>query len=208
MARISLFRLRDIAERGLWEAQRGGRLLLRRVGWISLVMVVAVMVVAPVWLQMERAAGRLVETRQALKALAADSASSHGPTDSRQRLREFETYLLPYDHVPDTLQDIFRLAETEKLVLQRGEYKVEPDLRGEFMRYRMILPLKGDAQAIYRFMLAALQEHKTLALDSVQFKREQIGASVVEARVQWILLTRVSTIGLHLGTENATGEKP
>jgi hypothetical protein len=49
----------------------------------------------------------------------------------------------------------------------------------------------GDAQAIHQFM-AALKAHKTLALDAVQFKWERIESSEIEARIQWVLLTRLS----------------
>jgi hypothetical protein len=59
------------------------------------------------------------------------------------------------------------------------------------LRYRMTLPVKGDAQAIHQFMAAALKAHKTLALDAVQFKRERIESGEIEARIQWVLLTRL-----------------
>jgi len=55
----------------------------------------------------------------------------------------------------------------------------------------MTLPVQGDAGAIRRFMLAALLAHKTLALESVQFKRDRAATAEVEARIQWVLLTRL-----------------
>jgi hypothetical protein len=76
-------------------------------------------------------------------------------------------------------------------VLARGDYRAQPDLQGGFMRYRMSLPVKGDAPAVLKLMQAALQSHKTLALESVQFKRARIESADVEVRLQWVLLTRL-----------------
>jgi hypothetical protein len=40
-------------------------------------------------------------------------------------------------------------------------------------------------------MLAALREHRTLALESVTFKRERVEAHDIEARIQFAFITTV-----------------
>lgn len=75
--------------------------------------------------------------------------------------------------------------------MQRGSYRPQVDVAGGFLRYRMTLPVKGSGPAIQRFMQTALRKQKTLALDSVQFKRARIGSSDIEARIEWLMLTRL-----------------
>jgi hypothetical protein len=88
------------------------------------------------------------------------------------------------------VQDLIDLAQEHRLSMPRGDYRLQPEPTGGYMRYRMTLPVKGDAQAVQRFMLNALKAHRTLALEAVQFKREQVASPIVEAHVQWALLTR------------------
>jgi hypothetical protein len=171
---------------------------VRRIGWSGIALLVAVAVSLVVWRQWQDTEERLDQMRIALAAQPEPepkAASAAFVTDGRERLEAFEAHLVPHKDIPDILQSIFRLAGAENLTLQRGEYKVEPDPYGGFIRYRMILPVKGDATAVYRLILAALSAHRALALDSIQFRRERIDASDVEAQIQWVLLTRLPELG-------------
>jgi len=111
--------------------------------------------------------------------------------DGRARLKAFDDYLLVHENIPNVVQDLFSLARDEQLSIAHGEYRPQIDVQGRFLRYQMTLPVKGDAQAIYRFIQAALLAQKTLALESVQFKRERIESPNIEARIQWVVLTRL-----------------
>ena len=110
---------------------------------------------------------------------------------SRQRVKLFDQQLLPHADIPTALQDLFNLAEDEQLVIARGDYRPQLDTQGGFLRYRMSLPVKGEARAVLRFLHKALRTQKALALESVQFKREHAGASEVEARLQLALLVQL-----------------
>ncbi len=113
-----------------------------------------------------------------------------------QDLEKFQNYLLPHEDIPDTLRDLIILAQDQQLMLARGEYKSQVDARGQFLRYQMTLPVLGDAKAVEKFILSALAQHKTLSLDSVQFKRERIESKDVEAKIEWTLLTTLPSTGL------------
>jgi hypothetical protein len=113
-----------------------------------------------------------------------------------QDLEKFQNYLLPHGDIPDTLRDLIMLAQDQQLLLARGEYKSQVDARGQFLRYQMTLPVQGDAKAVEKFILSALAQHKTLSLDSVQFKRERIESKDVEAKIEWTLLTKSPATGL------------
>jgi len=194
MARM-MPRIGVLLERCGWETLHHGRRLLRRMGWGGIALVAAAGVSLLAWLQWQQSEERLDQMRVVLAAQPGPEPNTDKPAapamDGRERLRAFEAHLVPHEEIPNVLQNLFRLADAENLTLQRGEYKVEPDSNGGFIRYRMILPVNGGSSAVYRFIQAALLAHGALALDSVQFRRERIDAQNVEARIQWILLTRL-----------------
>lgn len=107
------------------------------------------------------------------------------------RLEAFRALLLPHDDIPTAVQALLGEGENQGLRIPKGEYRLDPDAQGGFARFRMIMPVTGEAQAIQRFMAAALTKHRSLALESVQFRRENVSARQVEARIQWVLMVRL-----------------
>ncbi len=184
-----------------WALRRAGHAVVRRVGWAGLALAAGGVVVWVAGWVREHQAGRLAHAQQqvliqqaqpVVRVLQGALGGVNGAgSEGRARLAEFDAYLPSHDGIPTALADLFTLAQREGLSIARGEYKAQADGPGRFMRYRMTLPVQGDAAAIRRFMLAALQAHKTLALESVQFKRERPATAEVEARIQWVLLTRL-----------------
>lgn len=183
--------------RPLWEARRAARAFVRRRGvfWPALLACLALAGAGLV-------AGRDQAVRAALLAASAPAAapvatavapdaSDPGQAGARSRLRAFDAHLLPHADIPFALQDLLELGAAEGLSMQRGSYRPQADGAGGFLRYRMTLPVRGPAPAIQRFMKAALQRHRNLALDGVQFKRERVGATEIEARIDWVLLARL-----------------
>jgi hypothetical protein len=123
------------------------------------------------------------------------------PLDSdRQRLLLFEQYLLPYQDIPFALQDLLRLAEEKGLTIRHAEYRTQIEPRGGFMRYRISLPVQGASEIVNRYIYEALLAQKNLALESVQLKRENLDTPDLEARIQWVLLTRLPPTGIGQGT--------
>lgn len=203
MARLMGHSLTDLllrpAVRVRWELRRATRTFGDRFGVFGWAMLgAAVCLVAGAALARHHAAQRgLLETR--LAARLADNAATAKPLVAlvapgdggwaRARLKAFDAHLLPHGAIPFVVQDLLDLGEAEGLSMQRGSYRPQVDTAGGFLRYRMTLPVKGAGPAIQRFMKAALRKEKNLALDSVQFKRARIGATDIEARIQWVMLT-------------------
>lgn len=106
-------------------------------------------------------------------------------------LEEFQAFLMPHEDIAEVLRLLISLAASEGLQLNRGEYKIGHDTRGKFVRYKIVLPIQGQASKIEQFILKALAQHKTLALESVQFKRERVDALEVEAKMDWVLITKL-----------------
>ncbi len=120
----------------------------------------------------------------------------------RAALGAFYQALPDPDDVPGVLQALIELAEQQGLRLLRGSYRLEPEAAAPFARYRMNLPLRGEPALVQRFVQAALLAYPTLAIDSIQFKRDADGVRAFEARVQWVLFVRSA------GAEPLAGSRP
>jgi hypothetical protein len=184
----------------VWGVRSGLNSCLSHLGTAGVCSVLFAMAAVPAWWalhQQRRALGQMQMVFASKKGLdgvnAARNSSLSGmrTLDGRGRLDAFEKILLPHEDIPVLVQDILQLAENQGLLVQRGEYRPQADAAGNFLRYGMSLPVKGDAAAINRFIQAALRTHQALILESVRFKREQIGAHEIEARVQWAVLARL-----------------
>jgi hypothetical protein len=191
------------AHQVLWEFRRGIRKLTRYMGylgWLSLFFLVLALLT---WLlnrhqlvQVNALQTRLSEHRTSQlqgKLVAKDIKNIDIKNDSKVLgdLKSFEDFLVPHEDIPVVVQDLLRMAEDQKLTVQKGEYRVQRDVTGGFMRYRMSLPVKGAATTIHRYIETALRAQKTLALESVQFKRDRIESIDIEARMQWVVFTRL-----------------
>jgi len=103
---------------------------------------------------------------------------------------DFRRVLTPHDDIPQVIARLFELAATQQITLARGEYRMQMDEAGGFLRYRISLPVKGQAAAIQGFIEQGLLNHRSLAFESVQFKRDKIESANVEARIQWTLFAQ------------------
>lgn len=194
--RVVLWKLRQLAMRfdlrqGLW-------------GWINLSLLLTLLALS-VFLVLQQDALKRLQKQLAqaegfaaskLTTDAASTASLLGPRQEvRERLLAFEKHLLAHDATAQAVQDLLRNAEDQDLLIERGDYQSQVDLHGGFLRLRMNLPVKGPAQAIHRFIKAALLAQPQLALDGIRFKREGVQTGDIEAQLSWVLFTRTPDQG-------------
>jgi len=78
-------------------------------------------------------------------------------------------------------------AEDQGLVLLQAEYRPVPDSEGKLVRYQILLPAKGTYPEIRRFLSQASRELPGLAIDGINFQRQQIGDAVLEAQIKLTL---------------------
>lgn len=186
-----------------WRAQRLARRMWRRSGWsgAALAGVALACLLVAWWAQVQR--GELSDLRRAASVRATGLVQPTAPrqivptptTETRERLRRFLADMPAHDDVPAVLQDMLALAEREGLVLAKGEYQFQIDQAGGFARYHMALPVRGKGAVVRRFVGETLRVHPYLALESVQFRRERADAVEVEARIRWMLLTKLPAGG-------------
>lgn len=175
-----------------WATRRAARRFTWRfgpLGWIALACSVLAL---PSGLYAYLSTAELARLRQESSmprpAVVRPAAAEDGATKSD--LRAFENILLDHDDIPSVVGRLLELADEQHLLIASGEYKPQPDLQGRFVRYRIVFPVKGNPESIHRFLQAALHDHRMLALEAVQFKREHIHSTEIEARIQWTLLSR------------------
>jgi hypothetical protein len=193
---VAAVNLTNLFQRVTWSTNWVARAVLRRVGvlgavWCGILIVILVLMV---FLLVQ---ARKISELKMPSLIVADLTTqdpSGAVVSMDSELSEFQNYLLNYADIPNALSDLIALAQANNLVLSRGEYQIALDARGKFIRYQMILPVRGEAIAVERFILEALAQHKTMALESVQFKREERSSKELEAKVQWVLLTQLPRV--------------
>ncbi len=178
-----------------WELRRVAVRATRRcspVTWATSAMVLLAAVLA-VWAwRLSIAAADLHTAIQELQSKAALPAETAQPV--ALTAADIEAALPSEDSPAQIVQQLIALARREELTLNAGEYKLADNSRAGVKTYRMRLPMSGDAAAIQRFVMQAVNEHRTLGVESLQMRRERVEATDVEASVQFVLVTSAATV--------------
>ena len=180
----------NLAPRLLWQARR----MARQLGAGALAGAAALALAAlALWHgasleQHKQTLARQLE--RAARAAAQPAAPASLVASDAGAVAAFHAYLPAHDMIPDQLKELVNVAQANGVTLAKADYKAQAEPRGGFTRYQITLPIKADYAKVQAFILAALQALPTLTLDSVAFRREQIEAGEVEARVQFQLLVR------------------
>jgi hypothetical protein len=139
------------------------------------------------WLLPERALQR--ERSAVVLSLAAlpPPASAAPPATPNANLALFYDRLGERRYAEQQVKTLFALAAKTGLVLSQGEYKAAFEQNGRFHTYQVNLPVKGSYAAIWQFGMLALRAIPFASLDEISFRRDSIGAPLVEARVRLTL---------------------
>ena len=183
----------DILACAAWDTRRVVHAGVRRFGMLAIALPASVLICAAavyyVSMQSHIAQGLLSKSLARAKAPIPVKLTT-GP--DRARVTAFENLLVAQDDIPDVVEDVMQAANEAGVMIPHADYQAETDLAGGFVRFRMTLPVKGEAIAIVRFMHTTLLRYRTMTLESVRLTRQRPEASEVEARVQWVLLTKAA----------------
>jgi len=132
---------------------------------------------------------RLEELRTEVAKLAESRArtDSEEPKTPSDKLDAFYKFLPPSNRISDLLGKIYGAADRQGLKLEQGEYRAGRGNVNGLTHYQVMLPVKGTYPQVRKFVAAALAEVPNLALDSIQFERQKIGDSIVDAKVKMVL---------------------
>ena len=176
-----------------WEAQR----LWRMLGWPSAIGAAGLALAAFAMQQGEALAGRQQPLRSQLAVMAKQAALPPAPVTldaDAESLAAFHAYLPAHDSIPEQLKALLEVAQKSGVTLAKADYKPQEDGNTAFLRYQITLPVKAEYAQLQTFIVDALQTLPTLTLDSVLFKREQIEAGEIDARIQFILLVKKAEV--------------
>ncbi|MBB5607493.1 MULTISPECIES: type 4a pilus biogenesis protein PilO [unclassified Janthinobacterium] len=172
-----------------WEAARVGR----KLGWPGAIGI-ACMALAVFALQQAGELGARLQHLTAQLAVAAKQAALPQAATrldaDADSLAAFHAYLPAHDTIPEQLKELLEVAQRTGVTLAKADYKPQEDGNTAFLRYQISLPVKAEYAQLQAFIVEALQAVPTLTLDSVLFKREQIEAGEIDARIQFILLVK------------------
>lgn len=149
------------------------------------------------WYQVQPKTTRLAQLKQnsiSLKLRIDQVAKSGIPeTSDQEELNKFYGFFVGTS-LSDWLKKLYAAAAAQQLVLEQGEYRITPSKNGKLARYQITLPVKGNYLQIRQFVAQALNEVPIAALEEINFKRETIGATEVEARIKLTLFLSVESL--------------
>jgi Tfp pilus assembly protein PilO len=135
---------------------------------------------------------RLDAARRSTLSLREQILNASKPQDGVRRtpeeqLAEFYRIFPDERSSPQWLGKLVALAAKNGLALHEGEYKATRDKVGRLTRLQMVLPVKGDYLQIRSFLAMLTAEIPIIALENVQFTRQNITDSRVEASIRLAL---------------------
>jgi hypothetical protein len=166
------------------------RLASRSVGPVAgtaLVMAIAALVVLA-WTISTRDREEQQQHTKLVQAAAPPPAPVISPVaTANQNLALFYASLGERRYAEQQVKTLFGIAAKTGINLRQGEYKAAYDQNGKLHTYQVTLPVTGSYQAIWQFALLSLRAIPFAALDDIGFRRDDIGAAGVDARVRFTL---------------------
>lgn len=107
-----------------------------------------------------------------------------GPAD---QLAEFYRAFPARAAEPDAMAKLYAAAEQNHIDLEHGEYRWVSGKNDYLARYEIVLPVRGGYTAIRKFVVQALIDVPTMALDGMTFSRQKIEEPVVDAELRLTL---------------------
>jgi Tfp pilus assembly protein PilO len=179
-----------------WQVRQWAQAAWRGLGWTGAIgLVLVVMCVAALafstWQRDDLTRLRVRQTEAPVLPRRAEPVALSNTGQDRARLHAFLTGLPSHRDIPAAVQTLLTLADEHGVSLVKGDYQFQPDAAAGFARYRIALPVKGNSTQIRRFISAALSAQHSLGVESLQLRRDQPQTDQIEARLEWVLYTRL-----------------
>ena len=153
--------------------------------WVALLLVVIASWFLYEGWQLEKENRRLLSTNDIVPAVAFRNSDRSGAESSVQDYYN----VLPGEMDRFVLVKRLLLSAREKgLFPQRADYELEEESMTKVVRYRLSMPLRGNFSEIQAFLADVLNKNRSIAIDSINVKRESIEKPDVEVRVQFSIL--------------------
>jgi len=166
------------------------RLAMRSIGPVAAGALAVALVAAIVLAWALSAQAREAQQQQGrlVQAAAPPPAPVVSPTAAaNENLALFYAALGERRYAEQQVKTLFGIAARTGINLRQGEYKAAYDQNGKLHTYQVTLPVTGSYQAIWQFAMLSLRAIPFAALDDIGFRRDDIGAAGVDARVRFTL---------------------
>jgi hypothetical protein len=100
-----------------------------------------------------------------------------------KQLASFYHSFLNVKDVPDALEKLHDAAMVQGVTLEQGDYHLVRNGTDKMVRYEIEMPIKGDYLHLRKFLSQALADMPYLALDSVEFQRQKISDTILDAQI-------------------------
>jgi len=169
----------------LWLRARLAGRSIGPVGGTALVVALAALAVLA-WAIPAREKQALRQGAAMVRAAAPPPAPAVSPAAAtNENLALFYAALGERRATEEQLKTLFDIAARTGIVLRQGEYKPAFDQNGKLYTYQVTLPVKGSYQAVWQFAMLSLRAIPFAALDDIGFRRDDIAAAGVDARVRF-----------------------
>ena len=102
-----------------------------------------------------------------------------------EQLAAFYAFFPASAATPELLKQINAAAESQGIVLQSGEYRMQRGEGARLGRYEITLPLRGSYRQIRGFVADVLAAVPAAVLEEVNLRRENVESARLEARVRF-----------------------
>jgi len=118
-----------------------------------------------------------------------------GPLDTPasatpEPLADFYAYFPAADTTADWLGKVYAVAEKQKLILPRGEYRLTSPAEDSIATYEAIFALRGRYPQLRAFVAGVLEAVPVAALDDVRLERQRTADNMVDARLRLTFFLR------------------
>ncbi len=127
------------------------------------------------------------------RPVAAARASSM-PTDTQGQLDAFESGFPDQKALVASYARLWELARRHGVSLRQAEFKLTGVDQDEFQRYAIRLPVTADYASLRGFVLDALGEFPSLALEEMNLRREDSKSLQLDAHVNFVLFVRRGSV--------------
>jgi hypothetical protein len=169
-------------------------LALRRLGWGNTAAMLLSMLALAAWtVPLPRARHELEDSQRTVERARAAVQEAGAPkpaaalSTNEERLAAFYQALGERRYAEQQVKTLFALAEKNGLVLNQGEYRLASVKDGHFDTYQVTLPVKGSYGAVHKFYEQVLLAIPFASLDQMNFKRDTISSSAIEAQLRFTL---------------------
>lgn len=173
-----------------WELARHAAALSPRRGATALLLLGLVALLASLWAWHAAQAQRRELALAVVAAPPQPAAARSAAATDAARLQAFADHLPAATEVPRIQAELIDRARSRRVGLAQGSYQATVDAAGGYARVRMVHPVVGESDGVHEYLLESLRTHRTLSLESVQFKRPDAQGGTLEARIQWVLFVR------------------